>query len=85
MGLISLPDFLHDFSRKISLMLYSINWPNMCIVVAWHPVCDVINFEICRSFLSTGPKYQNKNVNNSRTKSDFMVKQGVPGLKAFVL
>ena len=33
--LVSLPDFLHDFWRKIVLLLYFINWPN---VIAWLPL-----------------------------------------------
>ena len=53
--------FVYNFSRKIFLMLYSINWPNlivwllllveilgnMCIAIVYFPDCDVkINFEI---------------------------------------
>ena len=63
--LFSLPKFLHDFWRKMFLMLYSINRQNfiagllllleilgnMCIVIVCLPVCDVINFEIKVSFL----------------------------------
>ena len=57
---VSLSHFLHDFSRKIFLMLCSINWPvfiawlpllfeiscNMCIVIVYYPVCGVISLEI---------------------------------------
>ena len=32
LGLVSPPHFRYDFSRKIFLMLYSINWPNF---TAW--------------------------------------------------
>ena len=28
LGIVSLPYFVYDFSRKMFLMLYSINWPN---------------------------------------------------------
>ena len=59
------PHFLNDFSRKMFLMLYSINWPNLivwlpllheilsniCIAIVCFPVCDVINFEINLIFL----------------------------------
>ena len=66
--LISLSHFLHDFSRKIFLTLYSINWPNfiawlpllqeiLCniifLVIIYFPVYDVINFEITLAFLSS--------------------------------
>ena len=58
--LISLPHFLHNFWRKIFILLYSINWPrfiawllllceilgNMCIAIIFKPGCDVMNFEI---------------------------------------
>ena len=33
--LVSLPHFLHNFWRKISLLLYSIDWPNF---IAWLPL-----------------------------------------------
>ena len=56
--LVSLPHFLHNFFRKIFLMLYSVNRPNlivslplileilgnMCIVIICFPVYDIINF-----------------------------------------
>ena len=58
--LVSLPQFPHDFRRKIFIMLYFINWPNfiawlplllaildnMCIVIVCWPFCDVKKFEI---------------------------------------
>ena len=59
------PNFVYDFSRKMFLMLYSINWPNfivwlpllleilgnMCITIICSPGCDVIKFEINLIFL----------------------------------
>ena len=59
------PHFLYDFSRKIFLMQYYINWPNliawlllllailgtMCIAIMCSPSCDVINFETNLTFL----------------------------------
>ena len=65
LGIVSPPHFVYDFSRKIILMLYSINWPNfiaclpllldildnMCIVVVCYPDCDVMDFEINLIFL----------------------------------
>ena len=65
MGLVSPPQFPHDFSRKIFLIFYYINRPNfiawlslfpkilgnMCIAIVCFPVCDVISFEIYRNFL----------------------------------
>ena len=60
LGLVSPPHLVHDFSRKILLMSYSINWPNfivslpllleifgnMCITIVCLPDCDVMRFEI---------------------------------------
>ena len=65
LGLVSPPHFEYDFSRKIFLILYSINWPNftvllsllleilgnMCIAIVCFPGCDVMNFEIILIFL----------------------------------
>ena len=65
LGIVSPPHFMYGFSRKIFLMLHSINWPNfivwlpllldilgnMCIVMVRFPVCDVINFKINLIFL----------------------------------
>ena len=59
------PHFVHDFSTKMFLMLYSINWPNfndwlpllleilvnMCIAIVCYPGCDVIKFKINLVFL----------------------------------
>ena len=56
---------MHNFSRKIFLTLYFINWPNsiswltlplqilgnMCIAIIFCTVCDVKNFQIDYSFL----------------------------------
>ena len=57
MIVVSPPNFVNDFSKKIYLMLYSINWPNlivwlhlllekstnMCIVIVCLPGYDIIN------------------------------------------
>ena len=64
LGIVSPPYFVYDFSTKVFLMLYSINWPNcvwlrllleilgnMCIAIACLPGCDVMNFEINLIFL----------------------------------
>ena len=65
MGIVSSPRFVNDFSRKMFLMLYFINWPNlivwmpllleilcnMCIAVICYQFCNVINFEIKLMFL----------------------------------
>ena len=56
----SLPHFLYNFSRKVFLILNSINLPNiifcllfhfqilanMCIIIICFPGCGIINFEI---------------------------------------
>ena len=57
--------FVYDFSTKMFLMSYSINWPNfivwlpllleilgnMCIAIVCWPGCDVMDFEIKFIFL----------------------------------
>ena len=62
--LVALSDFLHDFSRKIFLSLHPVNWPNaivwlslvreilgnICTIIVFSPVCDVINVEISLIF-----------------------------------
>ena len=52
LGIGFLTHFLHDFSRKIFLILFSINWPNfieildiLWITIFCFPGCDVINLE----------------------------------------
>ena len=49
LGLVSPPHFAYDFSRKISLFLYCINWPNLII---WLPlrleILDNMFIEIVR-------------------------------------
>ena len=63
--LVSLPHFVHNFWRKIFILLYSINpssfivWlpllreilGDMCIVIVWKPDCDVMTFEVNLTFL----------------------------------
>ena len=63
--LVSLPNSPHNFWRKLFLLLYSINWPNvivwlsllceilcnMCITIACKPGCDIMNFEVNLIFL----------------------------------
>ena len=65
LGIVSPPHFVHDISKKMFLMLYSINWPNliawlfllleilinMCIAIVCFPRFDVINLEIELIFL----------------------------------
>ena len=65
LGIVSPAHFVYDFSTKMFLMLYSINWPNfivwlpllleilsnMCIAIICYPGCDVIDFEINLIFL----------------------------------
>ena len=60
LGLVSLPQFLHNFWRKMFLLLYSINqlnfivwlllvceiFCNMCIAIVGKPVCGTINFGV---------------------------------------
>ena len=65
LGIVSPPYFVYDFSRKMFLVLYFLNWPsflfwlsllleilgNICIANACFPSCDVINFETNLIFL----------------------------------
>ena len=67
--------FVNNFSRKILLTLYSVNWPNfifwlsllleilgyMCIIIICFPVYDAINFEIILSFFNHAVFYMIKN------------------------
>ena len=69
--------FVYDFSKKLLLMLYSINWPNFiawlllllevlrntCIVIIYSLVYDVKDYELAliSSKFSTCPKNQEKN------------------------
>ena len=60
LGIVSPANFVYAVSRKMFLILYSINWPNfivrlpflleilgnMCIAIVYFLGCDVINFEI---------------------------------------
>ena len=61
---VSMPHFLHNFWRKIFLLLYSINWPNlivwlpllceilgnMCTAIVCKPGCDVWTLKLTLSF-----------------------------------
>ena len=65
LGIVSPAHFVYDFSTKMFLMLYSINWPNfiawlpllleilgnMCIAIVYYPGCDVMDFEVNLIFL----------------------------------
>ena len=33
LGIVTLPHFVYDFSRKMFLILYSINWPNVTVLL----------------------------------------------------
>ena len=74
LGIVSPPHFVHDISKKMFLMLYSINWPNliawlfllleilinMCIAIVCFPRFDVRNLEIELIFLIKSLFYMNK-------------------------
>ena len=76
LGLVSPRDFVHDFSRKTFLILYSVNWSNfivwlpflleisgnLCIVIVCYSVCDVLNFEINVNFLNKPASCKTKNL-----------------------
>ena len=64
LGIVSPSHFVNDFSRKMFLILYSINWPslivwlafllemfgNACIAIVCFPCCDVIILKLILSF-----------------------------------
>ena len=76
LGIISPAHFVYDFSTKILLMLYCINWSNfivwlpllleilhnMCIAIACKSGCDVITFKINLIFLIKPFLYMTKKV-----------------------
>ena len=66
--LVSLPDFLHDFWRKIVLFLYVINWPN---VIAWLPLFR----EILGNTYIVIVNQLDKNLNILRSKRAFKMKE----------
>ena len=75
LGVGSSPHFVYHFSRKLFLMLYSINLPNfiallpllleilfnMCIAIVCQPGCDVMNSGINLVFQSKPFFYMTKN------------------------
>ena len=44
LGTVLPPNFVYDFSRKIFLMLYSVNWPNF---IVWLPLLLEILGNMC--------------------------------------
>ena len=66
--LVSLPDFLHAFWRKIVLFLYFINWPN---VIAWLPLFR----EILGNTYIVIVNQLDKNLNILRSKRAFKIKE----------
>ena len=65
LGIVSPAHFAYDFSTKMFVMLYSINWPNfivwlplllvilgsICIAIVYYSGCDIMDFEINIMFL----------------------------------
>ena len=65
LGIVSPSHFVYNFSTKMYLVLYSINWPNfivwlplrleilvnICIAIVCYPGSDVLNFKINLIFL----------------------------------
>ena len=50
LALVSPPDFVHDFSRKILIILYSMNWPNF---IFWLPLLLEIFGNMCFQFVTS--------------------------------
>ena len=75
--LVFLSHFEYGFSRKMFLVLHSINWPNfivglplhMCIRIVCYPGCDVIKFQINLIFLIKLFQYMTK---KSRQKLKYL-------------
>ena len=77
LGIVSPPYFGYDFSRKMFLMLYSIQWPyfivhlpllldlwgDMCIAIVSFLGYDLINFVINLTFLMKLFSYMRKKIN----------------------
>ena len=84
--LVSPTNFMYDFSRKMFLMLHSINWPNfivllpllleilgnMYITIVCKPNCEVIKIEINLIFLMKPFRYITK---RSRPKLKYVDKE----------
>ena len=82
LGLVSLPHFVYDSSRKMFVVLHFINWPrfivrlllllemgNMYIIIVCAPCFDVIKFEINLIFLIKPFRYMTK---KSRQKLKYL-------------
>ena len=94
---VSRPHFMYDFSRKMFLMLHSINWPNfifwlpllfkvlgnMCVAIVCFPGCDVINFEINLIFLIKLLRQKFKYLENEKNFYGEIKKHFSSFLKAF--
>ena len=83
-AIVPTPHLLYEFSRKMFLMLYSINWLNVAvplpsfleifdkyISITCLPGCDVSIFEINLILLVKPFFYMTKNLNILRTKRGF--------------
>ena len=78
-GTILPTSFLHDFSSKMFLMLYSINWPNLIVwlllpLEILGNICGKTNFEINLSFLIKPLSYKTKKV-KTKNKSFLRTKR----------
>ena len=75
---------MHDFWRKIFLMLYSVNWPSSIVWLPLHlkilgNMFIIIAYKSTLSFwpsrFSTWPKSQDKDFNILKTKRTFKIKR----------
>ena len=76
LGIVPAEHFVYDFSTKMFIKLYSINWPNfifwlplllgilsnMCIAIVCQPGCDIIDFKTNLIFLIKLFLYMTKKV-----------------------
>ena len=90
LGIVTPAHFVFDFSPKMLLMLYSINWPNFIAFTSWdigqYVYCNCLSTSLWRygfwnySYLSnqvvfsTWPVSHDKNLNILRMKRAFKVK-----------
>ena len=90
LGVVSPTHFVYDFSTKMFLMLYSINWPNFIVFSSWYIAqyvfCNYLltrlwrhgfwnhSYHFNQAAFYTWTKSYDKNLNISRTKRTFKVK-----------
>ena len=97
LGIVFPTHFMYDFSRKMFLMLYHVNWTNfitwllllleilgnMCIAIACFAGCDVINFQTNLIFLIEPFLYMIKK--SDKNRNILVIKRAFKVKKAFLV